>query len=59
MSKTKEEMQVEILLNKVLKEERKVSDELYAIKLAQHAIFAVVSFMCIAVVGYLIKSILR
>ena len=59
MTKTLEELKEEIRVNQILKEERKLSDESYAIKLAQHAIFALITFICLAVIGYILKSVVK
>jgi hypothetical protein len=59
MSKSTEELLIENKLNEMAKEERRVSDSLYAIKQAQYAIFGLIGLLCTTVVIYLIKSVLK
>ena len=42
----------------VLKEEREVSDRLYAVKLVERIVFALVSIICIGVVAALLKLVI-
>jgi hypothetical protein len=57
MEKTKEELVSELRVLDQLKEERKKSDELYAIKLVEKIVFALVSLLLITVAGAIIKLV--
>lgn len=56
--KTKEQLQSELdILNK-LKEERRISDNSYAIKLVEKIVFGVMAAIAVAVIGYLVTAFL-
>ena len=58
MTKTKEELENELLIIKKMKEERENSDRLYAIKLVEKIVFALVSLMLFAIIGALIRVVI-
>jgi hypothetical protein len=58
MNKTIEELENEIKLREELEKERQISNQLYAIKLAEKIIFSLVGLICISVVGALIGLVL-
>ena len=47
----------ELFLNSKLKDERKVSDDSYAIKLVEKAFFIFIGAICLAFIGYLLKLV--
>jgi hypothetical protein len=59
MTKSRQELQAELDLKEALEQERKESNELYAIKLAERLIFGLFGLIAITVVGALIASILK
>jgi hypothetical protein len=59
MNKSKEELELELAIRNKSDEDRKESDKIYAIKLAQHAIFTLITLICIAVIGAMINQILK
>jgi hypothetical protein len=59
MEKTKEELQLEIDFRNRLEKEREHSDRLYAIKLVEKAVFAILTILFLGAVGYLIRIALN
>ena len=57
MIKTRQQLEHEITLNKCISEERKVSNQLYAIKLVEKIVFAFVGLVLVAVVGAMIALV--
>lgn len=58
MEKTKEQLENKLETLDLLKEERKVSDESYAVKLVEKIVFGLVAATAVAVIGYLITAFL-
>jgi hypothetical protein len=58
MKKTQKDLEVELQIIDKLKEERKQSDDLYAIKLVEKIVFALVSLLLISIIGALIKLVI-
>ena len=57
--KSKSELEAEIELRNALEKERKISDDKYAIKLAETLIFGLVGLLAITVIGAVLKVILK
>ena len=57
--KTKEQLEEQIRVEERLKQEREVSDKTYARKIAETILFTLVGMFCIAVVGALIKLVIK
>ena len=55
MEKTKEQLQAELDLIATLKDERKVSDDSYAVKLVEKIVFGFILMIATAIVGYLVS----
>lgn len=56
--KTLEELQMELMLLEAIKKEREITDRLYAIKLVEKIVFAMVGFILIAVLGAIVALVI-
>ena len=59
MPKTKAQLEDEIRLIELTKEQRKICDELYAIKLVEKIVFGMVGLILVALVGAVIAGVLK
>jgi hypothetical protein len=59
MARTNEQLQEQIRVAEELKKERQVSDTLYALKIYEKALIAIISLFCLAVVGAMVRLILK
>lgn len=57
--KTKEQLESEVQLLSALSAERKESDGRYAMKIVERIVFVLVSMMAIAVIGALLRLIIK
>ena len=58
-NRTKEQLEEEIRVRDLLEKEREISDKCYARKIAETILFGLVAMFCLAVVGALIKLVLK
>jgi hypothetical protein len=56
--KTLEELQMELMLLEAIKKEREITDRLYAIKLVENIVFAMIGFILIAVFGAIVALVI-
>jgi hypothetical protein len=56
--KTREQLETELKIIEAIAEARKVSDEVYAIKLVEKIVFGMIAFILLAVIGAIIALVI-
>lgn len=57
-NKTKEQLENKLETIELLKDERKISDDSYAVKLVEKIVFGIIAAATVAVIGYVITALL-
>jgi hypothetical protein len=59
MTKSKEQLEMELRILEMFNNERETTDRRYAIKLIEKVVFALVGLLCVGVIGALLNTVIK